>query len=155
MAPNDAEPLAALEQPDAFIARHIGTSADDQAAMLAALGYPDRAALMAAVVPASIRRATPLALPGPVTETAALERLRVIAAKNRVMKSFIGQGYYGTHTPGVIARNILENPAWYTAYTPYQPEISQGRELHRHLLGGDQPSERPGGADDDDLRPTG
>jgi glycine dehydrogenase len=127
MASNEGRPLAALEQADAFIARHIGTSADDQAAMLAALGYRDRAALMAAVVPAAIRRATPLALPGPVTETEALDRLRAIAAKNRVMKSFIGQGYYGTHTPGVIARNILENPAWYTAYTPYQPEISQGR----------------------------
>jgi len=119
--------LATLEQGDAFVARHIGTTPEDQAAMLAALGYPTRDALIAAIVPASIRRTTPLALPEPITETAALERLRTIAAKNRVMKSFIGQGYYGTHTPGVIARNILENPAWYTAYTPYQPEISQGR----------------------------
>ena len=75
----------------------------------------------------SIRRTAPLALPGPVGETEALSRLRAIAAKNRVLKSFIGEGYYGTHTPGVILRNILENPAWYTAYTPYQPEISQGR----------------------------
>src|SRR5258706_10054143 len=119
--------LAALEQRDAFIARHIGTTPEDQATMLAALGYATRDALMTAIVPASIRRTTPLALPEPITETAALERLKTIAAKNRVMKSFIGQGYYGTHTPGVIARNILENPAWYTAYTPYQPEISQGR----------------------------
>ena len=120
-------PLSALEQADAFAARHVGTTADDQAAMLATLRYPSRAALMDAIVPATIRRGVPLALPGPVTETEALARLKAIAAKNRVMKSFIGQGYYGTHTPGVIARNILENPAWYTAYTPYQPEISQGR----------------------------
>jgi glycine dehydrogenase len=120
-------PLSALEQTDAFIARHIGATPADQAAMLAALGYPSRAALIDAVVPASIRRARALALPGPVTETEALARLKAIAAKNTVLKSFIGQGYYGTHTPGVIQRNILENPAWYTAYTPYQPEISQGR----------------------------
>ena len=121
------DPLSALEQADAFIARHIGTTADDQAAMLATLRYASPTALVDAVVPASIRRAAPLALPGPVTETEALARLKAIAAKNRVLKSFIGQGYYGTHTPAVIARNILENPAWYTAYTPYQPEISQGR----------------------------
>jgi len=125
--PAPAAPLSALEQTDAFVARHVGTTAADQAAMLAALRYPSRAALMDAIVPASIRREAPLALPGPVTETEALARLKAIAAKNRVLKSFIGQGYYGTHTPGVIARNILENPAWYTAYTPYQPEISQGR----------------------------
>ena len=126
-APCARAPLAVLEQTDAFIARHIGTSADDQATMLAALGYPTRSALMAAIVPAAIRRAAPLALAGPVAETAALARLEAIAAKNKVFRSFIGQGYYGTHTPGVIARNIFENPAWYTAYTPYQPEISQGR----------------------------
>jgi glycine dehydrogenase len=116
-APPTHGQLSALERSDAFIARHIGASADDQAAMLAVLGYPSRAALMDAIVPAAIRRTAPLALAGPKT----------IAAKNRVLKSFIGQGYYGTHTPAVIARNILENPAWYTAYTPYQPEISQGR----------------------------
>ena len=119
--------LAALEATDAFVARHIGTSPADQRAMLAALGYASRAALMDAIVPATIRRAAPLALPPPVPETEALARLKAIAAKNRVLTSMIGQGYYGTHTPGVIARNILENPAWYTAYTPYQPEISQGR----------------------------
>ena len=95
--------------------------------MLATLGFPSRAALMDAIVPASIRRAKALDLPPPVSETDALSRLKVIAAKNRVLTSMIGQGYYGTITPGVIARNILENPAWYTAYTPYQPEISQGR----------------------------
>ena len=82
---------------------------------------------MDAIVPAAIRRKTPLALPPALTEAEALARIRAIAAKNKVLKSFIGQGYYGTHTPGVILRNVLENPAWYTAYTPYQPEISQGR----------------------------
>ncbi|HYR01223.1 MAG TPA: aminomethyl-transferring glycine dehydrogenase subunit GcvPA, partial [Casimicrobiaceae bacterium] len=119
--------LSELEAADAFIARHIGTSPADQAAMLSALGYGSRAALMDAIVPASIRRAKALDLPPPLPETEALARLRAIAAKNRVLTSMIGQGYYGTITPGVIARNILENPAWYTAYTPYQPEISQGR----------------------------
>src|SRR5206468_3710569 len=86
-----------------------------------------RSALIDALVPPAIRERVPLALPGPLTEAEALARLRSIAAQNRVAKSFIGQGYYGTHTPAVIARNVLENPAWYTAYTPYQPEISQGR----------------------------
>ncbi len=119
--------LSALEATDAFVARHIGTSPADQAAMLDTLGYPSRAALMEAIVPASIREATPLGLPPSVPETEALARLNAIAAKNRVLTSMIGQGYYGTHTPGVILRNVLENPAWYTAYTPYQPEISQGR----------------------------
>ncbi len=111
----------------AFIARHIGTTPADQAAMLATLGYPTCAAMIDALVPASIRNTAPLALGAPMSETDALARLRAIAAKNRVLQSFIGEGYYGTHTPGVILRNVLENPAWYTAYTPYQPEISQGR----------------------------
>ena len=126
-AAGGASTLGDLEATDAFVARHIGTSHEDQAAMLATLGYPSRAALMDAIVPASIRRAVPLALPPSVPETEALARLKAIASKNRVLTSMIGQGYYGTHTPGVILRNILENPAWYTAYTPYQPEISQGR----------------------------
>ncbi len=125
--PPDATSLAALEDRGAFIARHLGTSPADQAAMLEVLGHPSRAGLMDAIVPASIRRTTPLALPAAMTEVEALARLRAIAAKNRVLTSMIGQGYYGTHTPGVIVRNVLENPAWYTAYTPYQPEISQGR----------------------------
>jgi glycine dehydrogenase len=112
---------------DAFIARHIGTTPADQKAMLEALGYPTRTALIDALVPASIRMDGPLALPAPLNEAEALAKLRTLAAKNRVLRSCIGQGYYDTHTPGVILRNILENPAWYTAYTPYQPEISQGR----------------------------
>ena len=121
------DPLTTLEQHDAFIARHIGTTPADQAEMLAVLGQPSRAALMDAIVPAGIRRAKPLALPAAMSEAAALAKLKSIAARNRVLKSYIGQGYYGTWTPGVILRNILENPAWYTAYTPYQAEISQGR----------------------------
>ena len=76
---------------------------------------------------ASIARTAPMRLPAPLGEAAALAELRAIAAQNQVVKSFIGQGYHGTHTPGVILRNVLENPAWYTAYTPYQAEISQGR----------------------------
>jgi glycine dehydrogenase len=126
-SPTPRMPLAALERRGAFIGRHIGPSPDDQRAMLAALGFESRAALIDAIVPPAIRDAAPLALPGPVPEHEALARIEAIAAKNRVLKSFIGQGYHGTITPGVILRNILENPAWYTAYTPYQPEISQGR----------------------------
>ena len=119
--------LSALEDHGAFIARHIGTTPDDQHAMLRALGLASREELIDAVVPRSIREKAPLALPAPLSEAEALERLKAIGAKNRVAKSFIGLGYYGTHTPAVIQRNVLENPAWYTAYTPYQPEISQGR----------------------------
>ncbi|MCC6194761.1 MAG: aminomethyl-transferring glycine dehydrogenase [Burkholderiales bacterium] len=121
------EALAVLEDDGAFIARHIGTTPAEQAEMLAELGFASRAAMMDAVVPAAIRERDPLPLPGPLTEAAALAKLSGLAADNRVLKSYIGQGYYGTHTPGVILRNILENPAWYTAYTPYQPEIAQGR----------------------------
>jgi glycine dehydrogenase len=120
-------PLSSLEQHRGFVDRHIGTSDDDQAAMLEVLGYPTRAALIDAVVPASIRRAAPLALAKAKGEEEALHELKQLASKNRVLKSFIGQGYYGTYTPGVILRNVFQNPAWYTAYTPYQPEISQGR----------------------------
>ncbi len=130
MTPNPNPPtetLAALEQHDAFVGRHIGTTPAEQAAMLSTLGFGSRREMIDAIVPPGIRVEAPLALPGPVDEAAALARLKSIAAHNRVLKSFIGQGYYGTFTPGVILRNILENPAWYTAYTPYQPEISQGR----------------------------
>lgn len=119
--------LAELEARDAFCARHIGPDAEDQATMLSLLGYPTRAALIDAVVPAVIREPAALALAPGLGETAALAELRKIAARNVVARSFIGQGYYDTHLPAVILRNILESPAWYTAYTPYQPEISQGR----------------------------
>ncbi|MCE4555924.1 aminomethyl-transferring glycine dehydrogenase [Pelomonas cellulosilytica] len=120
-------PLSILEDATEFHARHIGPDAVDESLMCAAIGVAGRSALIDAVVPAAIRRSAGMALPAPVTEADALAELKAIAAKNQLHKSFIGQGYYGTHTPGVILRNILENPAWYTAYTPYQAEISQGR----------------------------
>ncbi len=126
-APAARLPLGELEDRAAFARRHIGPSADDRSAMLAALGFDSLEALTDAVVPAGIRRREPLALPAGRPEAEALSALRAVAAKNRVFRSWIGQGYYGTFTPGVILRNVLENPAWYTAYTPYQPEISQGR----------------------------
>ena len=121
------KPLGELENPSEFVARHIGPFEDDERHMLSVIGAASRRALIEAVVPRSIARAQPMQLPAPVGEAAALAELKAIAAKNRVLKNFIGQGYHGTHTPGVILRNILENPAWYTAYTPYQAEISQGR----------------------------
>ena len=120
-------PLADLENDAEFVARHIGPDAADEAHMLSVIGAASRRALIESLVPRSIARAQPMQLPPAVTEAQALAELQAIAAKNRVLKSFIGQGYHGTHTPGVILRNILENPAWYTAYTPYQAEISQGR----------------------------
>ena len=122
--------LTQLESRDAFIPRHIGPTATEQEAMLAVLGYPTRAALIDAIVPENIRSKSKLALGEfyePMTEQAALAKLKGIAGKNKVMKSLIGQGYANTYTPPVVLRNIFENPAWYTAYTPYQPEISQGR----------------------------
>ena len=122
-----APALSTLEDHGAFIARHIGTSPQAQDAMLREIGFASRSALMDAVVPRQIRLDDPLPLPPPLGEAEALARLRQLASRNRVLKSFIGQGYYGTQTPAVILRNVLESPAWYTAYTPYQPEISQGR----------------------------
>jgi glycine dehydrogenase len=122
--------LTQLESRDAFIARHIGPTAQEEQAMLAVLGYASRAALIDAIVPENIRNKSQLALGEfyePMTEQAALAKLKGIAGKNKVMKSLIGQGYANTFTPPVVLRNIFENPAWYTAYTPYQPEISQGR----------------------------
>ena len=121
------QPLCELENPQEFVARHIGPDAADEAQMLSVIGAASRRALIEALVPRSIARATPMQLPAAVTEAQALAELAAMAAKNRVFKSFIGQGYHGTITPGVILRNVLENPAWYTAYTPYQAEISQGR----------------------------
>jgi len=120
-------PLAQLEQSDAFCLRHIGPGDADQAAMLAALGCASRAQLIEAAIPAGIRKQSLLDLPPGRSEAEALDELRRIAGANKVARSFIGQGYYGTRLPTVIQRNILENAAWYTAYTPYQPEISQGR----------------------------
>jgi glycine dehydrogenase len=119
--------LAELEDPSAFRRRHIGPAAADEAQMLATLGFASREALVEAVVPPAIRRRDRMALGPARSEGEALSALRRIAEKNQVFKSYIGQGYYETYTPSVILRNVFQNPAWYTAYTPYQPEISQGR----------------------------
>ncbi|MFO1293187.1 MAG: aminomethyl-transferring glycine dehydrogenase [Rubrivivax sp.] len=120
-------PLAELENAAEFARRHIGIEAADEQHMLGVIGAASRRALVETLVPRSIARTAPMVLPPPATEAQALAELEALAARNRVLKSFIGQGYHGTHTPAVIQRNILENPAWYTAYTPYQAEISQGR----------------------------
>jgi glycine dehydrogenase len=122
-----APTLAQLENASEFHARHIGIDAADEALMLKAIGETSRRALIDSIVPRSIARSSTMAIPDAITEAAALAELKALAGKNKVLKSFIGQGYYANHTPGVILRNILENPAWYTAYTPYQAEISQGR----------------------------
>jgi glycine dehydrogenase len=110
-----------------FSDRHIGPSADDHFRMLETVGFADSAALIGAAVPKVIRTDRPLDLPAALSEVEALARLRELAGRNKVLTSMIGLGYSGTITPGVILRNVLENPGWYTAYTPYQPEISQGR----------------------------
>ena len=120
--------LADLERGTPFADRHIGIAdAADQQRMLDALGYASLEDMLADAVPASIREKLALALPPAVTEAEAAAELRALADRNQVLTSMIGLGYYGTITPAVIRRNVLENPAWYTAYTPYQPEISQGR----------------------------
>ena len=110
-----------------FIARHIGPRDTDEQAMLATLGFDSLEAMSAAVIPDSIKGTSVLELGDGQSEADALASLKAIAGKNQLFKSLIGQGYYNTHTPAPILRNLLENPAWYTAYTPYQPEISQGR----------------------------
>ncbi len=142
MLMSSVKSLGELENASEFIARHIGISEADEAHMLRVMAEAapnaatqatgerppmTRRALVEAIVPKSIARHSAMQLPPPVTEAQALAELKAMAQRNRVLKSFIGQGYHGTHTPGVILRNILENPAWYTAYTPYQAEISQGR----------------------------
>lgn len=110
-----------------FASRHIGPQGEKRREMLKSLGYETLEELIADIVPADIRMKAPLDLPAAKSEPEALEELRSILGKNKLLKSFIGQGYYGAITPSVILRNILENPGWYTAYTPYQPEIAQGR----------------------------
>src|SRR3546814_10166060 len=120
--------LRHLDTHSEFIPRHICPSPADQQTMLAAIGVPDLDTLVSQVVPHNICSEAPfLDLPGARSEVDALAELKAIASGNQVFRSYIGQGYYGTHVPHVILRNILENPAWYTAYTPYQAEISQGR----------------------------
>ncbi|MEO6946609.1 MAG: glycine dehydrogenase (aminomethyl-transferring), partial [Nitrobacter sp.] len=110
-----------------FARRHIGPSSRDIAGMLETVGAKSLAALMGEALPSSIRQAVPLDIGQGLSETEALAHMQNLAAQNQVFTSLIGQGYSGTILPTVIQRNILENPAWYTAYTPYQPEISQGR----------------------------
>ncbi|WP_226913605.1 aminomethyl-transferring glycine dehydrogenase [Gephyromycinifex aptenodytis] len=111
----------------AFAARHIGPGEHDITAMLEVVGQPSLQALIEAAIPGGIRTDGPLDIEPASDEAAVIDELRGFASKNTVLTSMIGLGYYGTYTPPVIKRNILENPAWYTAYTPYQPEISQGR----------------------------
>ena len=120
--------LSSLENASEFIARHIGITAEDEQHMLSVIGEASRQSLIDSIVPANIRRTAAMDLPAAITEADALAELKAIAGKNQhQMKSFIGQGYYSNHLPTVILRNVLENPAWYTSYTPYQAEISQGR----------------------------
>ncbi|HEV2672540.1 MAG TPA: aminomethyl-transferring glycine dehydrogenase [Gemmatimonadales bacterium] len=112
---------------DLFQERHIGPSAEEQAAMLGTLGYDSLDEFIDAVVPADIRLRAALRIPAAITEQEALEQLRLLAAQNHVFRSYLGMGYHDCFTPTVILRNVLENPGWYTAYTPYQAEIAQGR----------------------------
>jgi glycine dehydrogenase len=118
---------AAFAHPDTFVRRHIGPRADETAEMLKSLGHGSLDALIDALVPADIRLAAPLNIPPALSEFDALRQLKAIASKNQVFKSYLGLGYHDCITPPVIQRNILENPGWYTQYTPYQAEISQGR----------------------------
>ena len=125
--PIESRRLADLAAHDDFLQRHNGPRQDDVAAMLATLDVESLPALIERTVPADIRLGRELELDPPRSEAEALDYLKRLARQNRVFKSYIGQGYHGTHLPAVIQRNVLENPGWYTAYTPYQPEISQGR----------------------------
>ncbi|WP_020210541.1 aminomethyl-transferring glycine dehydrogenase [Gilvimarinus chinensis] len=120
-------PLAELAYHDAFIGRHVGPDASQAEAMLKTLGLESMESLIEKTVPAKIRLNEALELEAAKSEIEALAELKTIAGKNKVFKNFIGMGYYDTHVPNVILRNVLENPGWYTAYTPYQPEIAQGR----------------------------
>ncbi len=120
-------PTGIADPPRPFRARHIGPDQTESDAMLAAIGLPSLEALVAASLPEAIRDREPLALPPALSEAEVAVRLRDLAAQNRPLTAMIGLGYHGTITPPVIRRNVLEDPSWYTAYTPYQPEISQGR----------------------------
>ena len=110
-----------------FVGRHIGPQPEQRARMLDYLGFADLDELVDAAMPRSIRMSVPLDLPAPLTEAETARSLRALAVANRPLTAMIGLGYHGTITPAVIRRNVLEDPSWYTAYTPYQPEISQGR----------------------------
>ena len=127
-AQNDSAPaLEILQYQDEFLHRHIGPGDVQIAEMLRELGLESLQQLIVETIPSSILSNKPISLPDPISENEALAKLKSIAAKNKQSRSFIGLGYYDTYTPNVILRNVLENPGWYTAYTPYQPEISQGR----------------------------
>ncbi len=119
--------LFELEQKTDFIRRHIGPGEEELRALLATVGAESLDDLIEQTVPAAIRRPGPLGIGAPMTEVEALAKLKGYAAKNQIAKSYIGMGYHDTHVPHVILRNVLENPGWYTAYTPYQPELAQGR----------------------------
>lgn len=119
--------LSEMDNGKEFVARHIGPSEAQLSIMLDEIGVESLAALIETTVPRSIANLKPLNLGPSRSESDALEDLRTLAKKNQLYRSFIGMGYYDTHTPNVILRNVLQNPSWYTAYTPYQPEISQGR----------------------------
>ncbi|MDX1710828.1 MAG: glycine dehydrogenase, partial [Rhodovibrionaceae bacterium] len=123
----DAPTLKDLENRGDFRRRHVGPGPQDTEEMLSAIGLDSLDGLIDKAVPRTIESDTPFDLPPPMTEAEALDRLAQIASRNRIFRSFIGMGYHGTFTPSVIRRNVIENPGWYTAYTPYQPEISQGR----------------------------
>ena len=123
----ETRPLDAIEMRDDFASRHIGPTPRDIEAMLEVIGVPTLDDLLGRTVPASIRHDEPLALDPALTEREAVEALRAMSDRNRPLVCMIGMGYYGTVTPPVVLRNVLENPAWYTAYTPYQAEVSQGR----------------------------
>ena len=125
---SQAPSLASLENASEFVARHIGITPDEEQKMLAVIGEKSRQSLIDSIVPRSIARQSAMTLPPACTEADALAELKAMAGKNQHrMKSFIGQGYYPNHLPGVNLRNVLENPGWYTSYSPYQAEISQGR----------------------------
>ena len=119
--------LFELENNDAFIGRHIGPNASQTAAMLEVLGVSTLDELIGKTVPDAIRKRDDLNLDSAVTETQALAELKAIAGQNKIFKSYLGMGYHDTIVPNVVLRNVMENPSWYTAYTPYQPEIAQGR----------------------------
>ncbi|MQA01295.1 MAG: aminomethyl-transferring glycine dehydrogenase [Streptosporangiales bacterium] len=123
----DRPSLADLHTGWPFVDRHVGIDVDAETRILKALGYPSADAVVTATIPEDIRDTTGLDLPPAVSEAEALAELRALAARNQVRTAMLGLGYYATITPPVIRRNVLENPSWYTAYTPYQPEISQGR----------------------------
>jgi glycine dehydrogenase len=115
------------QQQEEFIFRHIGPDEQETREMLETIGIENLEALMDKTIPSNIRLQTMPALPPPVSEHQYLKEIRKTASRNKVFKNYIGLGYYGTITPSVIQRNVFENPGWYTQYTPYQAEISQGR----------------------------